>query len=196
MQWRDSRSTPKALKIPRGLVYIRSSKSTGYYCHISPDGSCKNSTMMYMWAVRSPYSPIDSQTPFEMPSLLTIRRSPSSQTGRSTSLAAAATASCSFADLRRGEPGSTRVTGHAGSLTCALAALLAHVAGRDGPCCHADLETFTGWAEDAAPSEPTCQCFANASLSPVLSILCQSHIRLNNILAGGRENPMLFKYCA
>ena len=148
-----------------------------------------------MWAVRSPYSPIDSLRSFEMSSSLTIHRSPSPQTGRSSSLATAATAN--FADLRRGESGSIRVTGHAGSLTYTLATLLIHEEVRDCPCCHADLEIFTCWAEDAAPSEPTCQCRANAGLSPVLSILCQSHIRLaKNILAGGRENPMLFKYCA
>ena len=123
-----------------------------------------------------------------MSSLLAIHRSPSPQTGRSSSLATAATAN--FADLRRGESGSIRVTGHAGSLTYTLATLLIHATACDGPCCHADLEIFTCWAEDAAPSEPTRQCFANASLSPVLSILCQSHIRLETISwQGGGKIP-------
>ena len=74
----------------------------------------------------------------------------------------------------------------------ALGALLSHAVACGGPCRHADLEIFTCWAEGSAPSEPTCQCRANAGLSLVLCILCQSHIRLETIsLQGGGETQCL-----
>ena len=116
------------------------------------------------------------------------------QTGGSPSLAVAATAN--FPDLRRGESGSIRVTGHVGSLTYTLCALLIHVTGRYCPCCHADpdLEIFTCSAECAAPSEATCQCRANVGLSPIISILCQSHIKLETLSWQGGGKIPCFPY--
>ena len=120
-----------------------------------------------------------------------IHRAPSLQTGGSSSLAIAVTANS--ADLPGECTGPMRVTRHVGSLTYTLCALLIHVKPCEPPCCHADLEIYTCSAECAAPSETSCQCRSNVGLSPILSILWQSHIRLGTIAWQGEGKSHAFR---